>query len=447
MAMVSGQKSKLVIIGLDGAPYDLIEDLTQKGVMPNMAELLKKGQFRRMTSSIPEVSSVAWSSIITGKNPGEHGIYGFTELAPGTYRLFFPTFHDLKAAPFWHCHPDEKSIIINVPATYPAKPLNGVHISGFVALELEKAVYPPSLIEPLKALDYRVDVDSTLAHKSIGAFLTDLDRTLDARIKAYRHLWDSMDWDNFMLVFTGPDRLSHFLWDAYEDPSHQYHEAFLNHFRKIDRAIGEIAERLRPTDTLIMLSDHGFERLQQSIYINVFLKEQGFLKLRRFPARSYNDIAEGTVAFALDPGRIYLNRKGRYPRGAVSAEDEEKVLQELIEAFDELRVDGRKAVSRIYPRGEVYRGPYEDLAPDLVLLPAKGVDFKAVIKSAHLTREEVFTGKHTQHNAFLLVYSPEAENMPVPERPSVFDVVSIIELARLTSLQVIRRRAPAHPQK
>jgi predicted AlkP superfamily phosphohydrolase/phosphomutase len=237
---------RAVIIGLDGMPYRLIADLAERGVMPNMRALIAEGAFREMDSSIPEVSSVAWSSIITGKNPGEHGIFGFTDLSPGSYRLTFPSFADLKAAPFWEREGSGRAAIINVPSTYPAtaRAMNGVLISGFVALKLEKAVYPPSLAPELERLDYRLDVDSGLAHRSLELFLEDLQRTLASHIAACRWLWEKEEWETFMIVFTTTDRLAHFLWEAYEDEGHPYHSAFLAHLRKIDQAIGELAAGL-----------------------------------------------------------------------------------------------------------------------------------------------------------------------------------------------------------
>ena len=88
---------RLIIIGLDGVPYSLIQKYTSIGLMPNLRQLIEESQFIRMQSSIPDVSSVAWSSIITGKNPGEHGIFGFTEIEPCSYQYRYPNFNDLKA--------------------------------------------------------------------------------------------------------------------------------------------------------------------------------------------------------------------------------------------------------------------------------------------------------------------------------------------------------------
>ena len=296
-ALEGNTVSRKVIIGLDGVPHSLIADLAEKGVMPNMRDIIQKSAFRQMASSIPEISSVAWSSIITGKNPGEHGIYGFSDIAPDSYRVFFPNFSNLKAQPFWMDRLHGRSVIINVPATYPAAPLDGTLIAGFVALDMERAVYPESLAGRLEEMEYQIDVDSGKAHLSMELFLRHLNKTLNSRIAAYRYLWDSTNWDNFMLVFTGTDRLSHFLWNAYEDEYHRFHEDFLHHFHQIDEAIGEIYSRLDDDDLLIMLSDHGFERLDKSVNVNFYMRENGFLKWEKNPP---TDTPKDSVISLLD---------------------------------------------------------------------------------------------------------------------------------------------------
>jgi len=394
--------------------------------MPNMERMVQEGIFKRMVSSIPEVSSVAWSSIITGANPGEHGIYGFTDVAPGSYRLSFPNFNSLQVPPFWMGESYGKSVIINVPSTYPAAPLNGLIIAGFVALDLDKAVYPQSLVKKLEQLDYRIDVDSKKAHQSMELFLRNLNKTLESRIAAYQYFWNEVDWNTFVLVFTGTDRLSHFLWDAYEDESHRFHSDFLNHFRRIDEVLGDINDRLKNDDLLIILSDHGFEQLEESVNVNVHLKNCGYLSFKNTPPKSLNDIEYGTTAFALDPGRIYINMEDRYPRGSVKAGDKESVVKDLIQTFNSLEVGNRRVMDRIYRREEIYQGPMLDRAPDLVLMPKAGFDLKANIKANELIEKNIFTGKHNQTDAFLLV-NGNAYGSVIPNELSVFDVVSIME--------------------
>lgn len=417
------KSAKTVIIGLDGIPYGMIKNFAETGVMPNTAELINQGIFRKMQSSIPEVSSVAWSSIITGENPGQHGIFGFMDLFPNSYKMRFPNYNDLKAPPFWEKR-SRRAVIINVPSTYPVREMNGVHVSGFVSIDLQKAVYPSFLISKLEELDYRLDVDSEKAHKSIDLFLSDLDKTLDARIECYRYLWDNQDWATFMLVFTGTDRLMHFLWDAYEDKEHKYHDLFIEHFGKIDRTIGEIGERIDDKDLLIILSDHGFERLEKDVYVNYLLREKGFLQFKNNkPELASIDFR--TKAFALDPARIYVNLKGKYPCGTVEHQERNGVLRQLEELFGSLVVDGRKVIRQMHRKEDIYSGPRSESGPDLILIASEGFNLRSKLSAQDLAEKSIFTGKHTQHDAFLLL-KDSSDALAIPDDPSVFDVVEIM---------------------
>lgn len=415
--------SRTILIGLDGVPYGVIKNLTESGIMKNLGTIIKEGVFRQMTSSIPEISSIAWSSIVTGKNPGEHGIYGFIDLHPGTYRMFFPNFTTLKVPPFWNAE-NGRSVIINVPSTYPARELNGVLIAGFVALNLEKAVYPAELVPHLTDIGYQIDVDSGKARQSMELFLRDLDRTLKSRIETYRYLWDNQDWQTFMLVFTGTDRLFHFLWNAYEDYSNKYHETVLDHFRKIDEVIGEIHSKINDEDHLILMSDHGFEALTCEVNLNYCLKEQGFLTIQEGKEDNIANIDSATKAFALDPSRIYVNLEGKYPQGSVKSEDRERVMNDLISLFRSLKANDQKVVKNIYRGQEIYHGPYMDQAPDLILLGNKGLNLRANIKAKQLIDKGIFTGKHSQEDAFLVVKGKQNNDL-VPESPNVTDIVTI----------------------
>ncbi len=396
------QHSRTVIVGLDGVPFDMLKTLAQSGIMPNTQRLIGQGSLRSMRSSIPEISSVAWSSIITGADPAEHGVFGFMDLVSGSYKMRFPNFQDLKASPFWESCPGQ-AVIINVPSTYPVREMNGVHISGFVSLDFEKSIYPPSLVPELRRLDYQLDVDAQKAHTDMKAFLTDLDESLLARIRAYQHLWSNYDWQIFMLVFTGTDRLMHFLFDAYEDADHEHHGFFLDHFRKIDGAIGEIAEKMADNDLLIMLSDHGFERLEKDVYVNHLLASEGFLAFEPGSEPKLANISSATKAFALDPGRIYINQKDKYPAGSVREQDKDACLNNLEEVFSSLKIDDKKVIKHVYRKEDIYEGPYLDQAPELILLAEKGFNLKGSMASEVLAAKGPFTGKHSYLDAFLLL--------------------------------------------
>jgi predicted AlkP superfamily phosphohydrolase/phosphomutase len=415
---------RTIIIGIDGVPYGLMDDLSNKGVMPNFNNLKKTGTFSKMRSSLPEVSSVAWSSIITGKNPGEHGIFGFTEIIPGTYALSFPDFNWLKEPAFWSKDKNKRYVILNVPSTYPAKELNGVHISGFISVDLERAVFPKEYVEKLKELNYEIDVDSSLVHKSKSLFFDKLKQVNKARIKALEYFWDNEKWDVFMAVFTGSDRLEHFFWDAYEDENHQFHQDFLNYFKRVDQVIGELAEELKEDDLLVILSDHGMGKIKGNFYVNAFLREHGFLDLDD-SLKGYNKITSKTKAFALDPARIYIHSKGKYPNGAVEEKDKEKIIEEIIGIFKEAEKDGQKLIKNIFRKEEIYHGKEIGRAPDLVLLRNSDYRLRANIEKDVVFESDIFTGDHTLDDAFLFVKNNRAKNT-VFENPTVENVQSII---------------------
>jgi predicted AlkP superfamily phosphohydrolase/phosphomutase len=403
-----------------------MEDLSNRDVMPNFKQLRGEGVFTKMSSSIPEISSVSWSSIITGRNPGEHGVYGFTDMIEGTYTISFHSSRNLKAPTFWQKNGSKTCVIINVPSTYPAQEMNGVLISGFVSPDLEKAVYPPSYFEKLKNMNYRVDIDSEKARKSKLLLFKELFETLETRVKVGEYLWENVKWDIFMMVFTGSDRLEHFLWDAYEDKNHEHHTKFLEFFERVDKVIGEVNDKLSEDDSLIILSDHGMEGIKSNVNVNVHLVEEGFLKLGKNPNKRYNNVEDGTKAFALNPGRIYLNREGRYPNGCVKKEEEDRIIEALISSFDGLERDGEKVLRKIYRKEEIYHGRYTGKAPDLVLMPNSGFNLMSGLSKKELFEESPLTGKHTQDGAFLFVKGRRVKDI-VPKNPSVEDIVSIIE--------------------
>jgi len=221
-------------------------------------------------------------------------------------------------------------------------------------------------------------------------------------------------------VFTGTDRLMHFLWDAYEDENHKHHNYFLEHFRKIDIAIGEIAGQIRSNDTLIMLSDHGFEKLEKDVYVNCLLANEGFLSFREDGKRSLDSIDSGTKAFAMDPARIYVNLKGKYPSGSVEESNKENVIKELEVLFKSFELDGKKVIKHIYRKEDVYDGPYVESGPDMVLIAEKGFNLKGAMASQQLAGKGPFTGKHTYEDAFLVI-NKESIAANHGDQPSVID--------------------------
>jgi predicted AlkP superfamily phosphohydrolase/phosphomutase len=424
--------SSTVLMGLDGVPVEMLRTLATDGTMPRLARIVEDGRLAAMESTIPEISSVAWTSLFTGTNPGAHGVFGFTDLGPG-YRLRFPGLADVRVPPLWEewNARGKKTAIVNVPATYPAPDLiDGALVSGFVAIDLAKATTPKSLVPDLQEIGYRIDVRSALGHDDVDAFLRDLDATLDARQRTFRGLWSAQSWDLFVYVITGTDRLLHFLHAAYGDRDHPQHAAFRRYFARVDECIGEVwdAQRRAGGGPFMMMSDHGFGPLRHEIMTNFVLEELGWFSAEPGKGPGMEGIHASARAFALDPARIYLH-DGRFERGPVRAEDRAGLLAELTAALTEYEVDGERPVARVLRGEEIYDGPAVSEGPDLVVIGADGWDFKARTQPGPPVRESVFTGKHTQDDAFFLIAGDAPEHLIAPR--SVADVRATLASAGL----------------
>ena len=338
----SSFNQKAVIIGLDGIPYSLLASYLAKGIMPRFQEMAASGQLLPMRSTLPEVSSVAWSSFMTGKNPGEHGIFGFMELDRQTYEYCFPNFSSLKVPAFW-----EKlgltTVALNIPQTYPARPMQGVIVSGFVALDLEKAVYPRRIFEYLRAANFRLDVRSQLAVKDPGAFFQDLFEVFDKRVAAIKYLYDNEPWQLFIATITETDRLHHFFYDS--AAGGPYHDIFIDFYGRLDAFLGEMFERSQRDRALFLTcSDHGFAPIKTEVYVNRLLQDHGLLKITG--KDGFKGITADSQVFCLDPARVYVHLKGKYARGTVNASEYETLRSEIKALFDTLTFEGMKVDAR-----------------------------------------------------------------------------------------------------
>jgi predicted AlkP superfamily phosphohydrolase/phosphomutase len=425
--LLSKPNPRAVLIGLDGVPYTLLQLLIFRGIAPNLGKLAAAGEthFRQMDASLPEISSVSWSSFMTGANPGRHGIFGFMDLKPGTYQMYFPSYPHLKVPTLWDDLGKERkrTCVVNLPGTYPARPHEGALVSGFVAIDLKKAVHPPELLPKLESLGYRIDVDTSKAADADFLY-RDLDETLRARERAFDLLWKQERWGLFVAVITGTDRLQHFQWDAVADEKHPNHPRAMEFYRKVDAVVGRFVTRLDSGDALFIMSDHGFTAIQTEVFLNRWLVENGYLAWEKDPPEGFDSISAASRAFALDPSRIYIHRRGRYPKGAVESGDVQDLRQELKEKLLTLECGGQKVLKAVFFPEEIYEGPEFGRAPDLVLLSHYGFDLKGNIRKTEVFSRSHFTGMHTRDDAFLL------SNMPLPDkRPHIEDVPKLLREA------------------
>ncbi len=417
------------VVGLDGVPCSMIRRLVAAGVMPRVGEIARAGALHDMTVSLPEISSVSWSTFMTGKNPGEHGIFGFTDLHAGTYTQSFPSFRDLKTETIWDLLGEQhmRSVVINQPATYPARPIHGALVSGFVAVHLDKSVFPARYLRTVRDLGYRIDLDLEEVRDRPDLLFARLHELLRVREQLMDVLWTEEKWNLMQVVVTGTDRLHHFLFDAYEDESHAYHGAFLDYYRAVDAFVGRVYDRFAADPQakgFFVLSDHGFCRTRFEVNVNTVLSEHGFLVFASPGAASIDAISERATAFALDPARIYLHKRGKYPRGGVGSDREATLLSELADIFTTLAHDGERVVRHVFYGRDVYSGPHAPHGPDLLLVPTPGFDLKGRVGQAARVVPRRLQGMHTWDDAFFA--TTRADLLPRDRAPTLVDVPRMI---------------------
>ena len=422
-------EQRVCVVGLDGVPCSMVRRFIAAGVMPRMGEIARAGALGDMTVSLPEISSVSWSTFMTGKNPGEHGIFGFTDLHPGTYTASFPSFRDLKTETIWDRIGRHKmrSVVINQPATYPARPIHGTLVSGFVAVHLEKAVFPARHLRTLRDIGYEIDLDMDEVRHRPDVLFPKLHELLRVRERFLDVIWDEEKWNLMQVVITGTDRLHHFLFDAYEDESHPQHGDFLDYYRAVDAFVGRVHDRFM-ADTqakaFFVLSDHGFCQTRAEVNVNTVLAQHGFLAFTSPDARSLDAISERASAFALDPARIYLHKRGKYPRGGVAPDREDALLADIAKVFGALTHEGARVIRHIFPGRNVYSGPESGNAPDVVLVPEPGFDLKGRVGAADVVATRRLQGMHTWEDAFYA--TTRADLVPAGRAVTLIDVPRMI---------------------
>ena len=415
MRFFSKNQKKVLVIGIDGLPQDLLIGMMDKDVMKGLRSIMESGyRVHPMKASLPEISSVSWTSFMTGVNPGEHGIFGFTHLEPHSYKLHFTNSKDIQAPTFWQIlsknRKVKKTLVINVPSTYPAFPIEGLLVSGFVAVDFEKAVYPSSYIPILRDMNYIIDVEAEKARKDKKGLYADILQSLSVRRKVFLDLFHREAWDLCVFCITETDRLHHFFFDEKETAT------FEKPYQMIDDITSELyhaAKKKWGEDFLFMiLSDHGFSLLKQEVNLNAYLQKTGLLRLDA-SKDYYEKIDRGTLAFAMDPGRIYLHYENRFPKGQVALDQGRQIREQLKAMLSDLKgEDGTPVIHSIFEKEKIYKGPYLEQAPDLVCVPNPGYDLKGNMRKKEVFTLDIFKGMHTYENAVLML--PEQITVETP---------------------------------
>jgi len=297
------KEQRVLVIGLDGATFTILQPLMERGRLPRLAEMQQKGSWGPLLSTIPPITAPAWASFMTGVNPAQHGIFNFFKRDPSGYAyeetadfvhaglIRHPTLWDILSCA------DKRMGVVNVPLTYPPRPVNGFMITGMLTPPSAPCfTYPPELSERLEG--YQIDLDYTRTEKGFklegrpgeDELLQGVNELLDHRAEHCLRLMVAEEWDCFAVVFVGTDRLFHDLWH-YLDPGCPAHsgargevmrQAVETYLQRLDAVVGQLRAAAGPQATTVVMSDHGFGPApDKRVNLNDWLVELGLLHVTK----------------------------------------------------------------------------------------------------------------------------------------------------------------------
>lgn len=321
---------KVVIIGLDAATWTVIRPWMAEGSMPNLAKLMKAGVSGTLQSILPPITPPAWTSFMTGKNPGKHGIFHFVETEHGGYAMNYANASSRRTPTIWKLLNNAGFSVgtMNIPFTYPPEPLNGFQISGMdTPSESSPFIHPPELREELVKHLGGVQLDL----RFLGAMSTDERRSqvlaemeeMDQQwLKAALYLLENHPQDVMMFVFMSIDTVQHYFWH-HMDKNHFIHDpklapkfgdAIRKVYERLDAAAGQIIARLPPEMTVLVVSDHGGGPVvDRTIFLNRYLAQLGLLHYHEKATSGIRTLGKKVMrfGFSLLRGTLTSRQKNR----------------------------------------------------------------------------------------------------------------------------------------
>jgi predicted AlkP superfamily phosphohydrolase/phosphomutase len=418
---------KVLILGLDGATFDLMLPLVEQGQLPCLGKLIREGSMSPLRSTIPPVTPCAWSSFMTGKNPGKHGLFDFVEPLPTGRGFRFTNASSRHAESLWAylSRLGRRVGVMNVPMTYPPERVNGYLISGLdTPDEHSRYTYPESLKQELRreSIEYRVDIRHMGNMRTLGRRRRRFRELLEIetiRTRALKHLLRRQPSDFTMLVYSATDQVQHHFWHD-SDPAHPKHDpeggalfrdAIRDTYIHLDNLIASILEETGDDTIVMIMSDHGFGptsdvrlRLNQAFEranLLAFEREGASGRAFRSSAALLDRVLRATLSPGvkrmlasltprlrvwfenLDEARVDWSRTSAFTNevsrcfptvwinhedGAVGEADYVQAVEAAERALSGLidPATGRPAISRVYRTRDLYHGPFVDRAPDLI---------------------------------------------------------------------------------
>lgn len=421
-------KRRVFVIGMDCLTPQFVFD-QWKELLPNLKSLQERGIWGKLESTIPAITVPAWMSMMTSKNPGKLGFYGFRNRANYGYDdLFYANSLAVKEPTVWDLlgKAGKDSVVVSVPQTYPPKPIRGCLIGCFLTPDTDaEFTYPKELKDELwkNVGEYIIDVKDFRTDDKVN-LIKQIYQMTARRFATVKYLMDRKPWDFFMFVEMGVDRIHHGMW-KYIDPTHpkyepgnRFEKSILNYYQYLDEEIGGLLRKLDDETVVLVVSDHGAKKMDGGINFNDWLIREGYLTVKEKPQgivqlKNKNIDFQKTKVWGSGGyyGRLFINVKGREPEGVVNPADYETFRDELAAKLEALTdPDGRNIGTRVFKPEETYP-VVNGVAPDLIVYFGD-LNWRSLgsIGNPTLWSFENDTGpddaNHAQHGLFIL-YDPD----------------------------------------
>ena len=317
---------KVLVLGLDGADYDLVCTLLGQGRLPTIARLAGQGSFGPLRSTIPAVTPTAWSSFLTGLNPAGHGIFNFST-NPNRSPQRVESAASRAGTPLWRLlgRAGLRSAFVTVPFTYPAEPIDGVVVTGYGGPERPQILPAEARSRIDAAYPGFVTAHHPMAERWWEDFSGYTARLIEHVEQTAGVCRIALELDPALSLlcvdFMSSDHAGHLGYNRL-DPEHPAHDPsqagdeLVQVYEAVDRACAELIDDARRVwdeePTALVLSDHGMKPIYWTFHANRWLEEAGHLRFRR---RSLQPLKGGALNAAAKVDQRLARTTGWYGRG------------------------------------------------------------------------------------------------------------------------------------